>query len=175
MASESASPLPRRGLERLDLMLLCAEALDLNGAEAMLWLTQELGYGDLFPTRVELWKRRCHNPLRRNVRRDSLSTAETDALIRILCSQADRLYPLLRALLSSQEATALTHERWQLFESRLADLLRERMNLRRGGVQRLLDAEAGAAQRRQLIRAMALAAGHGGFSRLKASLMDATA
>jgi hypothetical protein len=49
------------------------------------------------------------------------------------------------------------------------------MNLRRVAVQRLLDPEGGAAQRRQLIRAMALAAGHGGFDRLKASLMDAAA
>ncbi|MBM5800148.1 MAG: DUF3038 domain-containing protein [Cyanobacteria bacterium K_DeepCast_35m_m2_023] len=173
MASESASPLPRRGLERLDLMLLCAEALDLNGAEAMLWLTQELGYGDLFPSRVALWKRRCHNPLRRQVRREALSSAETDALIRILCSQGDRLYPLLRALLSSQEPADLTRERWQLFETRFGELLSERMNLRRGAIQRLLDPEAGAEQRHQLICAMALGAGHGGFERLKASLMDA--
>ena len=112
-------------------------------------------------------------PMPKTSRRDSLSSAETDALIRILCSQADRLYPLLRALLSSQEPADLTRERWQLFETRFAELLRERMNLRRGAVQRLLDPQAGAAQRHQLICAMALGAGHGGFERLKASLMDA--
>jgi hypothetical protein len=49
------------------------------------------------------------------------------------------------------------------------------MNPRRGGVQRLLDGAEGAQQRRQLILAMALAAGNGGFARLKASLMDAGA
>lgn len=169
------APLPRRGLERLDLMLLCTEALDLNGAEAMLWLSQDLGYGDRLPSRVDLWKHRCHNPLRRHVRRGNLDGADTDALIRILCSQADRLYPLLRALLSASEPAAVTQQRWDLFEQRLHELLRERMNLRRGGVQRLLDVQAGAPQRRQLIRAMALAAGPGGFERLKASLMDAAA
>ena len=156
-------------------MLLCAEALDLNGAEALVWLSQELGYGDLFPSRVDLWKRRCHNPLRRAVRRGQLSSQETDALIRILCNQAERLYPLLRALLSAQEPPELSKQRWELFELRLSELLRERMNLRRGGVQRLLEPTAGAEQRHQLIRAMALAVGHGGFDRLKASLMDATA
>lgn len=175
MASPSASPLPRRGLERLDLMLLCAEALDLNGAEAMVWLNEELGTSALLPGRVELWKRRCHNPLRRHVRRGSLSPQDSDALIRILCNQAERLYPLLRALLSSQEPPELSQQRWALFEERLRELMRERLNLRRGGVQRLLDAQEGAGQRRQLIRAMALAAGHGGFDRLKASLMDAAA
>lgn len=173
MAPDPAAPLPRRGLERLDLMLLCAEALDLNGAEAMLWLGQDLGLGDRLGSRVDLWKRRCHNPLRRHVRRGSLEAETSDALIRILCSQADRLYPLLRALLSSAEPPAVSQQRWSLFEERLAELLRERMNLRRLAVQRLLDADAGASQRRQLIRAMALAAGNGGFDRLKASLMDA--
>jgi len=173
MASSSASPLPRRGIERLDLMLLCAEALDLNGAEATLWLCEELGYSELLPGRVELWKRRCHNPLRRNVRRGDLNSDESDALIRILCGQADRLYPLLRALLSAQEPPAVLQQRWALFEERLNALIRERLNLRRGGVQRLLDGPQGASQRRQLILSMALAAGAGGFERLKASLMDA--
>jgi hypothetical protein len=175
MAPEPAAPLPRRGLERLDLMLLCAEALDLNGAEAMLWLCQDLGLGDRLGSRVDLWKRRCHNPLRRHVRRGNLGADDTDALIRILCSQGDRLYPLLRALLSSAEPAAMSQQRWELFEERLGELLRERMNLRRVAVQRLLDAKDGAAQRRQLIRAMALAAGNGGFDRLKASLMDVAA
>ncbi len=156
-------------------MLLCAEALDLNGAEALVWLSQDLGYGDLFPSRVELWKRRCHNPLRRTFRRGELSSVETDALIRILCNQAERLYPLLRALLSAQEPPELSRQRWELFQLRLDELLRERMNLRRGGVQRLLDPQESDELRRQLIRAMALAAGQGGFDRLKASLMDAAA
>jgi hypothetical protein len=69
----------------------------------------------------------------------------------------------------------MSQQRWGLFEERLGELMRERMNQRRVAVQRLLDAEDGAAQRRQLIRAMALAAGSGGFDRLKASLMDAAA
>jgi hypothetical protein len=167
--------LPRRGIERLDLMLLCAEALDLNGAEAMLWLKEELGFNPVFPDRVALWKRRCHNPLRRNVRRGSLSTEEADALIRILCSQAERLYPLLRALLASGDPAELSRQRWEVFDSRFSDLLRERMNPRRGGVQRLLDPKTGALARRQLIQAMALAAGPGGVERLRASLLDAAA
>jgi hypothetical protein len=168
-------PLPRRGLERLDLLLLCLEALDLNGGEAMVWLSEQLGYQNLFPNRVELWKQRCHNPLRRACRRGELASEHSDALIRILCLMADRLYPMLRALLSSQEPAALTRERWQLFEERLGALLRERMNPRRSGVQQLLDPVAGAEQRRLLVRSLALATGTGGFDRLRASLLDAAA
>ena len=167
--------LSRRGLERLDLLLLCAEALDLNGGEAMVWLSEEMGLTDLFPNRVELWKRRCSNPLRRTTRRELLSEAEADGLIRILNALADRLYPMLRSLLSTAEPPQLSEQRWALFRSRLQDLLQERFNPRRGGVQRLLDPQQGPELCRELIQTMALSAGPGGFARLKASLMDAAA
>ena len=167
--------LSRRGLERLDLLLLCAEALDLNGGEAMVWLSEEMGLTDLFPNRVELWKRRCSNPLRRTTRRETLSEAEADGLIRILNALADRLYPMLRSLLSSAESPQLNEQRWALFRGRLQELLQERFNPRRGGVQRLLDREEGPLLCRELIQTMALSAGPGGFDRLKASLLDAAA
>ena len=80
-ASFQARPLTRRGIERLDLLLLTVESLDYNAGEAMVWVSSQLGYGELFPNRVELWKRRCHNPLRRSFRRGTLEPAETDALI----------------------------------------------------------------------------------------------
>ena len=106
--------LGRRALERLDLLLLTVESLDLNGGEAMLWATRQLGFETIFPNRVELWKRRCHNPLRRSTRRGQLSAVETEALIRILCVMADRLYPMLHQLLSSKEPQDLTHQRWRV-------------------------------------------------------------
>jgi hypothetical protein len=172
-AAAPSRPLSRRGIERLDLLLLTVEALDYNGGESMVWISDQLGYAQLFPNRVELWKRRCHNPLRRSFRRGVLSPAETDALISILCVMAERLYPMLHQLLSRSEPEDLTRERWDLVTHRLSELVAERMNPRRSGVQRLLDPQAGALQRRQLIQTLALAAGSGGIERLRASLMDA--
>lgn len=176
MPNSSAAPasarLPRRGLERLDLLLLSVEALDLNGGEAMVWMSEQMGFAQLFPNRVELWKRRCHNPLRRVTRRGDLQPAETDALIRILCALADRLYPMVRGLLSTAENPDILAQRWDLFQNRLAGLVQERMNPRRVGVQKLLDPAQGAQQRRLLIQSLALAAGAGGFDRLRASLLD---
>jgi hypothetical protein len=166
--------LPRQGLERLDLLLLCVEALDLNGGETLLWMGQQLGFSSLFPDRVALWKLRSHNPLRRACRRGTPNREETDALIRILCAMADRVYPMVRGLLSSREPADLQRDHWRLFEERLRDLLKERMNVRRSGVQSLMDPVAGAPQRRALIQTLALAAGDGGIDRLRASLMDAT-
>ena len=170
---EPSRALPRRGLERLDLMLLCLEALDLNGGEALVWISESLGFGNRFPNRVELWKRRCHNPMRRACRRGDLEIDDAEALMRILCAMADRLYPLVRTLLSASEPAELTAQRWALFEGRLAELLQERMNPRRSSVQKLLDPLEGAAERRHLVQSLALVAGPGGFDRLRASLLDA--
>jgi hypothetical protein len=156
-------------------MLLCTEALDLNGGEAMIALCRTMGFGELFPNRVELWKRRCYNPLRRACRRGGLESVETDALIRLLCVMADRLYPMLRSLLCSDEDPEVIGHRWQLFRNRLNELIRERLNPRRSGVQQLIDPELGLQPLRSLVRALALGAGNGGFERLRASLMDPVA
>ncbi len=172
-ADSTVRPLPRQGLERLDLLLLCVEALDLNGGETLLWMGQTLGLAPLFPDRVALWKLRSHNPLRRACRRGTPNPLETDGLIRLLCAMADRVYPMARGLLSSREPTEVNQQHWQLFQGRLAELLRERMNVRRSSVQALMDPEQGAAHRRALIQTLALAAGTGGVDRLRASLLDA--
>lgn len=167
--------LARRGMERLDMMLLCLEALDLYGGEALVQISDSLGYRNRFPNRVELWKRRTFNPMRRACRRGELEPADAEALMRILCRMAERLYPLLRSLLSRSDPPEQLAHRWSLFEGRLAELLQERMNPRRSGVQTLLDPVAGASERRQLIRSLALVAGNGGYARLRASLFDAAA
>ena len=42
-APKDGARLSRRGVERLDLLLLTIEALDLNGGEAMVWTSQQMG------------------------------------------------------------------------------------------------------------------------------------
>ena len=172
--SQSGSRLSRRGVERLDLLLLTIEALDLNGGEAMLWTSQQMGLQERFPNRVELWKRRCHNPLRRSTRREPMDPIDAESLICLVCAMAERLYPMLHQLLSSREPEQLTRQRWQLLETRLDDLIEERMNPRPGAVLRLLDKQSGAPIRRQLISTLALVAGPGGIDRLRATLLDPT-
>ncbi len=168
----SKTSLGRRGIERLDMLLLVVEALDLNAGEGMLWISNQLGFQDQFPNRVELWKSRCYNPLRRTTRRGQLAAVDTEALIQVLCMMADRLYPLLHQLLSSREPESLNKQRWTLLEDRLRDLLKERMNPRRGAVQRLLSSKDSENIFREYIFSLSLAAGPGGFDRLRASLLD---
>lgn len=171
---QSGVRLGRRGIERLDLLLLTIEALDLNGGEAMLWTSQQMGMQTQFPNRVELWKRRCHNPLRRTTRREPMAPVDAESLICLVCAMAERLYPMLHQLLSSREPDQLTQQRWSLLDERLRDLVEERMNPRRGAVMRLLDPMFSAEIQRQLVGTLALVAGPGGIDRLRATLLDPT-
>ena len=171
-AHENSYLLSRRGLERLDLLLLAIESIDIKGGEAMLLESQKLGLEDNFPNRVELWKRRCHNPLRRVTRRGSLNCDDSEALIILLCSMSNRLYPVLHQLLSTNEPISITNERWNVYENRLKDLIAERMNPRRGAVQRLISNDEASPIYRSLILTLALVSGPGGTNRLRASLLD---
>ena len=164
----------RRGLERLDLLLLVVEALDLNAGEYMVWGLKKLGLESLIPNRVELWKRRCYNPLRRTTRRGQLNAHDGEALMRMLCSMADRIYPLLHQLLSSKEPDLINRQRWSMLEQRLQELVEERMNPRRGAVQRLLIPKTSHRLYRELVLTLALASGPGGIDRLRACLLDPT-
>jgi len=164
--------LGRRGLERLDLLLLVIEALDLNGSQAMLWTSNSLGLDVYFPNPVELWKYRCHNPLRRATRRGILEPAQSEALILLICSMSERIYPTLRQLISSKEPEITNMNKWKLFSSRFNDLIEERFNIRRSAVQKLLSKENNDQYIRQLVLTLALSVGTGGVDRLRASLLD---
>ena len=164
--------MPRRGMERLDLLLLAIEALDLHGSEAMVWSCEQLQLQEAFPDRVALWKSRCRNPLRRASRRGELNAAEQKGLVELVCSLADRLYPMLRQLLSSSEPAELNAQRWGLFRDRYNDLVEARMNGRRGAIRQLLDPADGEALRQELVLTLAFCCGPGGVQRLEASLLD---
>ena len=165
-------PLGRKGMERLDMLLLVIEALDLNASQAMLWSSSSLGLQDVFPNRVELWTRRCHNPLRKSTRRGKLNPSDSYALIILLCTMADRLYPLLHQLLSSKEPKAINTQRWSLLNHRLKELIEERLNTRRCSVRNLLMADNCVPYTKELVKTLSLAAGIGGVERLCASLLD---
>ncbi len=168
----TSSVISRRGLERIDLLLLAIEAIDLNGSQSMVWTSKSLGLESQFPNHVELWKCRCHNPLRKTTRRGPLKSLDSDALILLICSMSERLYPRLRQLISSNEPTDQTNERWLSLSIRFTDLVSQRLNTRRGAVQRILSDENTELIIRQLVRTLSLSVGYGGVNRLKASLFD---
>ena len=130
---------------------------------------KKLGLPEDFSNRVQFWKLRTSNPLRKSYAFTSLSSDQVDYLVELIASMAENLYPLIRQLLSSKESKTLNQERWSLFSSRLKSLIRERMNVHRSYISTLLNDENNEFFR-ELLVILSLSCGPAGASRLKASL-----
>jgi hypothetical protein len=90
---------PRKTRIQIDLILLTIEALELGGSEAILTFAEELDLKEIIKNRVNLWRMRSTNPLRRVQIRRSLSIPEAKALVVIACYMARRLTVVIRQML----------------------------------------------------------------------------
>ncbi len=154
---------------KLDFLLLVIETLQINASDSILLKAKDIGLPVEFSSRVELWKMRCSNPLRNTYTFSSLSSEQIDSLVKLISSMAESLYPLIRQLLSSKESKSLNQERWFLFSTRLKSLIRERMNIQRSYISKLLSDQNNELLR-ELLVILSLSCGEGGAKRLKASL-----
>ena len=56
----------RQSIEKLDLLLLILETIDLNGIQSLYALSNRLDLNDVLPNKVTIWKLRNNNPLRKS-------------------------------------------------------------------------------------------------------------
>ena len=154
---------------KLDFLILVIETLQINATDSLMLKAKNIGLSEDFTCRVQFWKLRTSNPLRKSYAFSSLTTDQIDSLVELISSMADNLYPLIRQLLSAKESKSLNKERWYLFSSRLKSLIRDRMNLQRSYIASLLNDENNDFFR-QLLVILSLSCGPGGAKRLKASL-----
>tara|TARA_B100001113_G_scaffold327471_1_gene301046 strand:- start:35 stop:613 length:579 start_codon:yes stop_codon:yes gene_type:complete len=157
--------------KRLDFLILVIETLQINATDLLLLKAKNIGLSEVFTTRVQFWKIRTSNPLRKSYAFSSLSSDQIDSLVELISSMAENLYPLIRQLLSSKEPQSLNKERWFLFGSRLKSLIRERMNLNRSYINSLLN-DDNYVFFRELLVILSLSCGPGGANRLKASMFQ---
>ena len=162
----------RHGLQQLDLLMTTLEALDFRGSEVMVASLQQQDVTQGPVGRVEFWKWRITNPLRRTMRRTRLKQAQVMTLVSLVCDMAARFYPLLYQLVSVRGDQSLAEARWTLLTQRLQDLIQQRMNPKRAAMQKFADDEYALAMTKQMVRALAFSAGPGGEQRLLASLQD---
>ena len=155
--------------KKLDFLILVIETLQINATDSLLLKAKNIGLSEDFSSRVQFWKLRTSNPLRKSYGFTSLSSDQIDSLVELISSMADNLYPIIRQLLSSKESKTLNDERWYLFSSRLKSLIRERMNLQRSYIKSLLSDEKNQFFR-ELLVILSLSCGPGGANRLKASM-----
>ena len=131
---------PRKTRTEIDLMLLAIEALELGGSEAILSLAEELDLKGIIKNRVNLWRMRASNPMRRAHSRRPLDILEAKALVVIGCYITRRLTVTIRQLLTIYQQ--LAEKQIPLEQNlRLANYLerfrahfKSRMNYRRSGV-----------------------------------------
>ena len=159
--------------KKLDFLILVIETLQINATDSLLLNAKKIGLSDEFSNRVQFWKMRTSNPLRKSYAFSSLSSDQIDSLVEVISLMAENLYPLIRQLLSSKESQTLNQERWSLFTTRLKSLIRERMNLQRSYISSLLIDDNNQFFR-DLLVILSLSCGPGGANRLKASMYHQT-
>ena len=154
---------------KLDFLILVIETLQINAIDSILSKASNKGLSEDYSNRVNLWKIRCLNPMRKSFSLGSISNDQVESLVLLISSMSESLYPLIRQLLSSKESESLNKERWDLFNSRFKSLIKERMNVNRAYIKSLLTEDKNDFLRHLLV-ILSLSAGPGGISRLKASL-----
>ncbi len=163
----------RRAIEKLDLLLLAVEALDIRAPYALEQEFQNIDTTHTFSNGVEIWKSRCHNPMRKSTRNSPISKKSFEALLLLLSSLSQIFYPQIRELLSTKTPEAFKSYKWQEFCSRFDDLINERMNIRRASVKKYLEkSHTSTIFYKKLLFTLALSSGPNGIKRLSASIFD---
>ena len=162
----------RDSLQQIDLLLLLIEAIEVNASQSMLLTSQKIGISKHLPNHVELWKIRCNNPLRKTPRRNTTTKEEIQSLILLISAMSDRLYPVLRKLLSKKEPEVENQKRWNALNDKFTNLISERMNIKRAPIRKVIRQGDNFSFSRQLVLTLALASGPSGAIRLGASMSD---
>ena len=130
---------PRQSIEKLDLLLLILETIDLNGIQSLYALSSKLNLNDVLPNKVTIWKLRNNNPLRKSYEKNNIKLDEFEALIKITVEMSRYLYPYIREILKSKEGLEKNSDIWKDFNKRFIELIRERFNVDSMRVKKLLN------------------------------------
>ena len=129
----------RQSIEKLDLLLLILETIDLNGIQSLYALSNRLDLNDVLPNKITIWKLRNNNPLRKSYVNNNIKENEFDALIKIAVEMSKYLYPYIREILQSKEDLENNSVIWNDFNKRFIELIKERFNIDSMRVKRLLN------------------------------------
>lgn len=169
---------PRRARLQIDLILLAIEALELGGSESILAVVQQLELGEIIKNRVNLWRLRTTNPLRRSHSRRPLSLVEAKALVVVACFVARRLTVRIRQLLlayqqmSEKQIPLEQNLALSNYLERFRAHFKSRMNPRRSGVLIYSSAEKLDELALSLLAQLLFCTGTAGMQRFWISLFD---
>ncbi|OKH26006.1 hypothetical protein NIES593_02700 [Hydrococcus rivularis NIES-593] len=89
--------------QKIDLLLLAIEALELGASEQFLATAKQLDLQGIIKNRIVLWRLRCTNPWRRSYLRNSLTLEQAKALVIIASYRAKQLIVPIRNLLLAEQ------------------------------------------------------------------------
>lgn len=169
---------PRRTRVQIDLILLAIEALELGGSEAILAFAEELDLKGIIKDRVNLWRMRSSNPLRRAHMRRPLTIMEAKALVVIACYIARRLTVVIRQLLmiyqqmNEKQIPLEQNLRLSNYLERFRTHFKSRMSSRRSGILALNSDEKLDDLAINLLGQLLFCTGTAGMQRFWISLFD---
>ncbi|WP_348535280.1 DUF3038 domain-containing protein [Prochlorococcus marinus] len=162
----------RQSIEKLDLLLLILETIDLNGIQSLYAISNRLNLNDVFPNKVTIWKLRNNNPLRKSYVNNNIKLDEFDALIKITVELSRYLYPYIREILQSKENFEKNSVIWNDFNKRFIELIKERFNLDSMRVKKLLNQTENNEIVITLLLTLSLCISNQGYEKLKNLLFD---
>jgi hypothetical protein len=169
---------PRKTRLQIDLILLAIEALELGGSEAILTFAQELDLKGVIKDRVNLWRMRSTNPMRRAHIRRPLTITEAKALVIIACYIARRLTVVIRQMLmiyqqmNDKQIPLEQNLRLSNYLERFRAHFKSRMNTRRSGLLALNSDEKLDDLAINLLGQLLFCTGTAGMQRFWISLFD---
>ena len=129
----------RHSIEKLDLLLLILETIDLNGIQSIYAFSNRLNLNYILPNKVTIWKLRNNNPLRKSYVNNNIKLDQFDALIKITVEMSRYLYPYIREVLQSKEDIDINSIVWNDFNKRFIELIKERFNVDSMRVKKFLN------------------------------------
>jgi len=161
----------RQSIEKLDLLLLILETIDLNGIQSLYALSNRLNLNDVLPNKVTIWKLRNNNPLRKSYVNNNIKLDEFDALIKITVAMSRYLYPYIRNILNSKEVEN-NSVIWNDFNERFIELIKERFNVESMKVKKLLNQQENDEFIVKSLLTLSLCISNKGHNKLKNFLFD---
>ena len=158
-------------IQRLDLLLITLETIDLNGIQSFYSLSNKLRLNDYLPNKVTIWKLRNNNPMRKSFIKNTIKLDEFEALVKITAEMSKYLYPFTRQILQSRDEFNKNPKIWNDFKNRYIELITERFNINSIRVKKLLDPKSNEMIFIQILLTLALCPSDFGYEKLRTTIV----
>jgi len=162
----------RESIQRLDLLLLTLETIDLNCSESLLNLSNNLNLNKVLPNKVTIWKLRNNNPMRKSFKNNKITIESFEALTKLAVEMSKALYPYIREILQSRDNIDKNPYSWNDFKKRFIELIYERLNINSMRVKKLIDPKGNDEILIKNLLTLALCSTDQGYQKLRTSLLN---